>query len=304
MRLRPLGLPAFWPFLLHPGGVFPRLHLPSTSSSNSFLMLEQIRQIAIAAGVEAMRFYGQPFTVDYKADDSPLTAADQAAHRLICQRLRALTPGIPILSEESDPSEIAHRRSWTRFWLVDPLDGTKEFIKQTGEFTVNIALIVDGRSELGVIHAPATGLTYVAEKNTGAFRQTGDAPPTPIHARLSPVRKPDDAASPLIIVASRDHAGPLVARLFERYPEATTKSMGSSLKFCLLADGAADLYLRDVPTMEWDTAAAQCILETSGGQICDLEGKVLTYNKESLRNPSIVAVGDPGCEYDFRQKTE
>jgi 3'(2'), 5'-bisphosphate nucleotidase len=267
-------------------------------------MLESIREIALAAGAEAMRFYGQPFTVDYKADDSPLTAADQAAHRLICARLRALTPDLPILSEESDPSEIAQRRTWSRFWLVDPLDGTKEFIKQTGEFTVNIALIVDGRAELGVIHAPATGLTYMAETTIGAFKQTGNGPVQPIRARPSPVRMPDEAELPLTIVASRDHAGPLVARLFQRYPAATTKSMGSSLKFCLLAEGAADLYLRDVPTMEWDTAAAQSILETAGGQIRDLEGHVLTYNKESLRNPSIVAVGDPGCHYDLRETTK
>lgn len=265
------------------------------------MLLHEIREIAKAAGAEAMRFYGQPFNVDYKADDSPLTAADQAAHRLICTRLRDLTPDIPILSEESEPEEVAQRRSWSRFWLVDPLDGTKEFIKQTGEFTVNIALIVDGRSELGVIYAPATGLTYMAEKSAGAFKQLGDQPPEPIQVRRSPEREKGSGEAPreaLTIVASRDHAGPLVERLFARYPDATTSSMGSSLKFCLVAEGKADLYLRDVPTMEWDTAAAQCILETAGGQIRELHGGVLGYNKESLRNPSIIAVGDPDWTYD------
>lgn len=247
-----------------------------------------------------MRFYGGSAPVDYKADDSPLTAADRAAHQLICARLRDLTPEIPILSEESEPEEIAERRSWPRFWLVDPLDGTKEFIKQTGEFTVNIALIEEGRPRLGVIYAPATGLTYMAEKDAGAFKQVGDEPPQAIHVRPSPLNvqqpgthNPEPATHrPLTIVASRDHAGPLVARLFERYPQAETKSMGSSLKFCLVAEGKADIYLRDLPTMEWDTAAAQCILETAGGEVRALGGGPLTYNKEDLKNPSVLAVGD------------
>lgn len=260
-------------------------------------MLTEIREIAYAAGVEAMRFYKEPLPVDYKADDSPLTAADRAAHRLICDRLRAFQPGIPVLSEESEPEEVAGRREWKRFWLVDPLDGTKEFIKQTGEFTVNIALIVEGEARLGVVHAPATGLTYFAEKPLGAFKKIGDQAPEPIRARPlphSPNQKPNGTdAQELTIVASRDHAGPMVKQLFERYPQAETKSMGSSLKFCLVAEGAADLYLRDGPTMEWDTAAAQCVLEAAGGEVSDLGGTKLTYNKESLKNPSFIAVGDP-----------
>jgi 3'(2'), 5'-bisphosphate nucleotidase len=269
-------------------------------------MLNNIREIAVAAGREAMRFYKQPLPVDYKADDSPLTAADKAAHQLICARLRQLTPEIPVLSEESDPAEVAGRRSWQRFWLVDPLDGTKEFIKQTGEFTVNIALIVEGESRLGVVHAPAVGLTYLAEKPHGAFKQTNDQPPQPIQTRPSPLRNQEpsttnqepsttnqEPGNRLTIVASRDHAGPMVKRLFESYPEAETKSMGSSLKFCLVAEGAADLYLRDAPTMEWDTAAAQCILEAAGGEVRDLDGARLTYNRENQKNPPIVALGDP-----------
>lgn len=256
-------------------------------------MLENIRQIAIDAGTEAMRFYHQECPVDYKADDSPLTAADRAAHRLICDRLRELAPEIPILSEESAPEEIADRRNWHRFWLVDPLDGTKEFLKRTGEFTVNIALIVGDQSELGVIYAPATGLTYLAETSAGAFKQLGDGPRRAIRVRPRPAATSSDPR--LTIVASRDHAGPMVRRLFDQYPEAETRSMGSSLKFCLVAEGAADIYLRDVPTMEWDTAAAQCILETAGGTLRTLDGARLAYNKASLKNPSIVSLGDPSA---------
>lgn len=256
-------------------------------------MLENIRQIAIRAGEEILRFYGSSGPVDYKADDSPLTLADQAAHILICESLARFTPDIPIISEESAVPDYETRRHWKRFWLVDPLDGTKEFIKQTGEFTVNIALIVEGRAELGVVYVPVSGLTYLAERSGEAFKQERDGERESIRVRS--VLETDDGKDyrELTIVASRDHAGPAVERLFARFPEAQTRSMGSSLKFCLVAEGAADIYLRDVPTMEWDTAAAQCIVEAAGGSVRSLEdNQPLFYNKEDIRNPGLLTLGD------------
>ena len=180
--------------------------------------------------------------------------------------------------------------SWNRFWLVDPLDGTKEFIKKTGQFTVNIALIENGESTLGVVLAPASGLEYFASRGNGAFKRLGQSEPEKIH--VSEIDK-----DKLRIVASRDHAGPKVAAMLEKLPNAELVSMGSSLKFCLVAEGAADLYPRFVPTMEWDTGAAQCILEEAGGAVCTLDGYRLGYGKEDPRNPSIIAAGHPTIDW-------
>jgi 3'(2'), 5'-bisphosphate nucleotidase len=242
-------------------------------------------EIAEQAGRRILSFYRRPGAVEQKADSSPLTQADRAAHELILHELRRLTPEIPVLSEESPEEEIAGRRSWTRFWLVDPLDGTKEFLKQTGEFTVNLALIEEGAPVLGVVHVPVRGLTYYAGRGRGAYCSL-----PPEEPRRIQVRRADPAR--LGVVASRDHAGPLVRALLERLPGAHTLSMGSSLKFCLVAEGGADLYLRDLPTMEWDTAAAQCIVEEAGGEVTDLAGHRLRYNKPILQNPPILTVGD------------
>ena len=251
-------------------------------------MLDDIREIAICAGEEILRFYGRPHAVDYKADDSPLTLADRAAHELICGRLAQAYPDIPVISEESEVPEYEERKNWERFWLVDPLDGTKEFIKQTGEFTVNIALIVAGKPRLGVVYVPVSGLTYLAEESVGAFRQEREGERVAIRTR------PVSEAKRLTVVASRDHAGPAVKELFARFPDAETRSMGSSLKFCLVAEGAADIYLRDVPTMEWDTAAAQCVVECAGGIVRPLGGREsLRYNKEDIRNPGLLTLGMP-----------
>ena len=252
-------------------------------------MLTQIRRIAEEAGARILAHYDDEIPVDYKADDSPLTQADRAAHRLIVDRLRAAFPEIPVLSEESDPEEVAERRSWQRFWLDDPLDGTKEFIKKTGQFTVNIALIEDGEPTLGVVYIPAQNVTYFARRGEGAFRQNGDGEAARIGVRAADPER-------VVVVASRDHAGPEVAAILERIAaagiEVESASMGSSLKFCLVAEGAADFYPRTVPTMEWDTAAAQCVVEEAGGAVTTLDGARLRYNKESLRNPSVMAFGD------------
>ena len=182
--------------------------------------------------------------------------------------------------------------SLEKFWLVDPLDGTKEFIKKSGEFTVNIALIQAGRPILGVVHCPVTGITYSAESGQGAWRQDKDGPFTAIHARKA------DAAA-LAVVASRDHAGPRVSKMLARMPGAELASVGSSLKFCLVAEGKADVYLRDLPTMEWDTAAAQCVVEAAGGQVLTLDGNALSYRKPEMRNPAILTIGDPA--FPWRQ---
>ncbi len=250
-------------------------------------MIENVKSIAAEAGQAILSFYGQPIPVEKKSDDSPLTKADLAAHNVIIKGLKALDDSIPIMSEEASEVPFETREKWERFWVVDPMDGTKEFIKQTGEFTVNIALVHRGKPILGVVYVPAQNLYYWAEQGKGAFKQQGEEAAFSIKVRSS------DKDS-LSIVASRDHAGPMVQELLQRFPGSETKSMGSSLKFCLVAEGKADIYLRDVPTMEWDTAAAQCIVEQAGGVVQDIEGKTLSYNKRVLRNPSIVTLGSSG----------
>ena len=253
-------------------------------------MIDDIRRIAAEAGDAIMNTYDDPAQVETKEDDSPLTQADRAAHNCIVAALTALTPDIPVLSEESEGISTEERMGWDRFWLVDPLDGTKEFIKKTGQFTVNIALIENGEPTIGVVLAPASGLEYFAARGNGAFKRLSQAEPVAIR-----VSEADNTK--LRIVASRDHAGPKVAAMLEKLPNAELVSMGSSLKFCLVAEGAADLYPRFVPTMEWDTGAAQCILEEAGGAVCTLDGYRLAYGREDLRNPSIIAAGHPALDW-------
>ena len=251
-------------------------------------MIQDIIKIARDAGEIILKHYHQGTEVDHKSDSSPLTIADLESNTFIRNELARLTPDIPIISEESIPESFEQRKSWNTFWLVDPLDGTKEFVKKTGEFTVNIGLISDGIPILGVIHVPVLGQTYFAAEGQAGWESYGDNP----DRKTLQVRELN--TSTIDIVASRDHAGPQVKALADQLPQAGFKSMGSSLKFCLVAAGEADVYLRDVPTMEWDTAAAHAILRAAGGEIYTLDGNVLTYNKESLRNPSIISVGNDG----------
>lgn len=249
-------------------------------------MITVLQTLAEEAGHAILRFYGQPLKVDAKADDSPLTQADLASHRHIVAGLARAFPDIPIVSEEDGERDVAIRQA-ERWFVVDPLDGTKEFIKATGSFTVNIGLIEHGVPTMGVVHVPVTGLTYGASPETGAWRQDrgGERESIAVSA----------AASPLRIVASRDHAGPEVKALLARFPDAECLSIGSSLKFCLVAEGAADVYLRDVPTMEWDTAAADAIVRQAGGQLLTHpEHQPLTYAKTDYRNGSLLTLGDPG----------
>ncbi len=248
-------------------------------------MLNILREIAEAAGRETLRFYRRPLTVDAKADDSPLTQADLASHRLITTRLREAFPDIPVVSEEDDAAaRAAVTGDATRWFVVDPLDGTKEFIKQTGSFTVNIGLIENGRPVAGIVHVPASGVTYGAD-TAGAWRADPNGEPVAIQAV--------PAGETLRIVASRDHAGPEVKALLARFPDAECLSIGSSLKFCLVAEGAADVYLRDVPTMEWDTAAAQAIVEAAGGAVLTHPAhEPLVYGKPEYRNGALLTIGD------------
>ena len=249
-------------------------------------LVSAVCEVAREAGRATLQFYGGNVSVERKGDDSPLTAADKAAHTVILEALRRLTPGIPVLSEESSALEVAERRRWSTFWLVDPLDGTKEFIKGTGEFTVNIALISGTGPVLGVVHVPVTGVTYWGHKGAGAFMARAGQAPVAIRTRPAKLEQ-------LVIVASKDHAGPKVEALLERLPTASTANLGSSLKFCLIAEGKADFYPRFQPTCEWDTGAAQCVLEAAGGAVTDTAGQPLVYNKEQLLNPSFLAFGDP-----------
>ncbi|SEP07063.1 3'(2'),5'-bisphosphate nucleotidase CysQ [Aquisalimonas asiatica] len=241
---------------------------------------ETVVAIARRAGDAILAVYNGPdFDVETKDDDSPLTAADRAAHAIIDRELRALTPEIPVLSEEGADVPAAKRQQWPRFWLVDPLDGTKEFIKRNGEFTVNIALVEGGRPVWGVIHAPALDTTYGGGVGSGAWKQTGaDGAREPLA-----VRTPDDGHA---VVKSRSHPSGELAAFLERITVADEVPVGSSLKFCVVAEGRATLYPRFGPTMEWDTGAGQAIVEAAGGRVVMAEDETtpLTYNKDDLRN--------------------
>jgi 3'(2'), 5'-bisphosphate nucleotidase len=255
------------------------LHNPSA-------LLADLCVVARAAGDAILRIYGTEFRVQLKADQSPLTEADRAAHDIIAERLHALDDTVPVLSEESVPPGVAERRAWTRYWLVDPLDGTKEFLKRNGEFTVNIALIEQGRAVLGVVYAPVLDRLYFGAVSHGAWRADDGAEPTPIRALR-------EAASPLRVVGSRSHGDGELASYVAALGPHELKPMGSSLKICLIAEGAADIYPRLGPTSEWDTAAAQAILESAGGRMIDRLGEPLRYNtKDDLLNPHFLAFGD------------
>jgi 3'(2'), 5'-bisphosphate nucleotidase len=247
--------------------------------------------IARRAGAAILEIYAGSFAVEHKADDSPLTAADMAAHHAIIEGLHALTPDVPVLSEESASIPWSTRAAWTRYWLVDPLDGTREFVKRNGEFTVNIALIENHAPVFGVVLAPVSGELYFGLRDQGAFLQSAPgAMPQPLSTRV--------AAQPPVVAGSRSHAQERTGAMLANLGEHRMMSMGSSLKFCLIACSKADLYLRLGPTSEWDTAAAQCVLEQAGGAVLDMQGEALRYNtKESLLNPEFIAVGDPSVNW-------
>jgi 3'(2'), 5'-bisphosphate nucleotidase len=238
------------------------------------------------AGTAIMRIYDGDFAVQRKVDNSPLTLADLESQRIIIEALKHLTPDIPILSEESAQAPWAERQSWQELWVVDPLDGTREFVKRNGEFTVNIALVVDHEAVLGIVAAPAQGLLYWGAAGAGAFSRHRDAPQCRIHTC--------PPQTPLRVVGSRSHASPETASYLARLGPHVMTGMGSSLKFCLIAEGKADLYPRFGPTSEWDTAAGQALLETAGGHVTRLDGHRLSYNcRETVINGDFVAFSDP-----------
>jgi 3'(2'), 5'-bisphosphate nucleotidase len=242
--------------------------------------LERLMRIARAAGDAIMPHYSSNEAPGIKADGSPITAADRAAHQIIAEALAAWDPSIPVVSEEGALPPYAERARWTRFWLVDPLDGTKEFIQRNGEFTVNVALIEHAVPVLGVVHTPALGLTYTAGRGLGAWKHAPGRPPE----RLASMPKP--AGTPLVVVESRSHPSPELEAFLETIPVARRIQAGSALKFGLVADGTADVYPRFGPTMEWDTAAGDCVYRQSGRD--GERPSPLRYNAPDLRNPSFV----------------
>ncbi len=261
------------------------------TESDLGIFAEAIAEIAVDAGKAILEIYEQDFEVVQKADASPLTQADLASHRIICERLACLTPDIPILSEESSDIDYESRASWTQYWLVDPLDGTKEFINRNGEFTVNIALIRNHNPILGVVHVPVNGTTYTGLVGKWASRH--DVEGNMEHIRI---RKP--CAEPVVVVGSRSHANPRLQEFLGRIGDYELVSMGSSLKFCLLAEGKADFYPRLGPTSEWDTAAAHAVVLAAGGRIVTLDGKPLRYNtSESLLNHEFLVIADDGRDW-------
>ena len=254
--------------------------------------LRWLESTARRAGEAILEVYAGDFEVQRKADDSPLTRADLASHRVIRDALEGFAPQRPLLSEESAEIPWATRRAWAEYWLVDPLDGTREFVSRNGEFTVNIALIRDHRPVLGVVHVPVRNLTYTGLVGVGAWRREGDSDAVPIRTRTPP-------ATPPLVVGSRSHANPLLERVLDALGPYRLASMGSSLKFCLVAEGAADLYPRLGPTSEWDTAAAQAVVEAAGGQVLGLDGQPLPYNtKAEYLNPWFLVTGDPGAGWE------
>ena len=255
--------------------------------------LEAVRVLAAGASARILDIYATAFGVSAKDDDSPLTAADLAAHELIVAGLRALTPEIPVLSEESATVPFAERARWRRYWLVDPLDGTKEFVQRNGQFTVNIALIDQHEPVLGVVRVPVSGVCYFAARGYGAFREEPGQPPQPIH--VQPLRP----GAPVRVVGSKSHGGPGLQQFVAALGPHELVTIGSSLKLCQVAEGMADVYPRLGPTSEWDTAAAQAIVEVAGGQVVAADsGQPLRYNTgESLLNPHFIVHGD--ASYDW-----
>lgn len=250
-------------------------------------LLDQLLPIAREAGDAVMAVYcAGEAAVRQKADQSPVTEADLAAHRVLVQKLSQLMPpGFPVVSEE-DEASFAHRRSVGCFWLIDPLDGTKEFLARNGEFTVNIALVAHSRSVLGVVYAPAIDTLYWGGPGLGAFRRTGDT--------THPIQAGEGVDNKICrVVASKSHLNEQTQAFIERLGQVRLIQAGSSLKFCRLAEGSADLYPRLAPTAEWDTAAAQAVLEGAGGVVLDSSGTPLRYGKPDTFNPSFVAARNP-----------
>lgn len=251
-------------------------------------MINDIINIAIEAGKKVMGIYNSPYTIHEKSDQSPLTIADQLSHEYIQTELMKLDVTFPILSEEGAHIPYTERKNWSSFWLIDPLDGTKEFIKKNGEFTINIALIQGQQPVLGVIYAPSLDTLYYAEKTKGAYKLLQASSST-----VRPIKIPETFSSEKKVIISRSHLSDATRDYLEALQQHEGKlaftSIGSSLKFCLIAEGSAQFYPRLAPTMEWDTAAGQIIVEEAKGQVLVSDtGQPLVYNKEILTNPFFI----------------
>jgi len=241
--------------------------------------INEIEKIALEASIVIMEIYNKDFSVEYKDDKSPLTEADLKSNEIICNRLKELYPNIPIMSEENKQTPYEQRKNWEYYFCVDPIDGTKEFIKKNGEFTINIALVYKNSPVLGVVYAPAINTMYKAKKGLGAFKN---------NIKL-PISRDDEK---YVIVASKSHMSKETQDYINSIKTSKEKeliSMGSSLKLCLVAEGSADCYPRVAPTMEWDTAAADAIVRESGKMTYNFDTKEeLVYNKEDLLNPNFL----------------
>ena len=248
-------------------------------------LIEPLVALAIDAGGKILEVYATEFDVQSKADESPLTQADLASNRTIVSGLRTLTPDIPIISEEDGLPPFTERGQWSRYWLIDPLDGTREFVNRNGEFTVNIALIEGNRPVFGIVHVPVLGKTYVGCEGHGAELRDSDG-------SIRSIQVSAVASTPVRVVGSRSHRGASLDAWLDNLGDHALVPMGSSLKFCVIAEGGADIYPRLGLTSEWDTAAAQAVVEQAGGSVVELDGKPLSYNaKEDILNPWFFVIG-------------
>ncbi len=270
-------------------------------------LIPSVKEISQAAGAAILEIYNREGSIEItsKDDNSPLTEADIAAHQIIVSALSKLTPDLPILSEESADISWKERQAWPKYWLVDPLDGTKEFLKRNGEFTVNIALIENHVPVLGVVYVPVTNILYSGVRESGAFKQNNGEEKQINVAPMSELNNVKNAVKDHVkIVASRSHRGSeldaWINKVEKSFKKVELLSMGSSLKICLVAEGKADIYPRLALTSEWDTAAAQAILEAAGGTLTDIAFKIYRYNqKENILNPFFFAIGD--VNFDWQQ---
>lgn len=262
-----------------------------TNISIDRTLIAAVIDIAKSAAVRILEVYQTNFSVRRKADQSPVTEADLTAHVVITAGLSKLTQCWPILSEESASIPFSDRAIWHRYWLVDPLDGTRDFVKRNHEFSINIALIERHRPVLGVILAPVTGICYFAARGLGAHKWVPESSPVPIRVRRCPTDRPT-------VAGSRFHRTPLTDTFIKNLGDVEMVLMGSALKSCLVAEGRADIYPRFGPTSEWDTAAAQCVVEEAGGHLTNTQFQPLRYNtRESLTNPAFLTFGDSSVDW-------
>ncbi len=253
--------------------------------NGEYINAEFLGLIALEAGKAVLEIYEGDFSTEQKADASPITVADTTAHAILSSRLQKRYPHIPILSEEGEAVDFDIRRHWRQFWLIDPLDGTREFVHRNGEFTINIALIEEGQPVMGVVYVPVLDLLYIGDRNVGCRREFRGIK-TMLQLDVS------EENAKLRVVHSRSHISDSLRAFLGRLPEHSAISRGSSLKFCAVAAGEADLYPRLGPTWEWDTAAGQAVLEAAGGTVVDMNGNPLRYNKEDLHNPAFLAASN------------